>query len=161
MRATEPNHAGAVHFVHQSRSEHIIPAWRFGETGVKQSDAASAWQPALCDGFGRGEERILRATEWGMGWWLNGRTHLREPHAISMPSPWEWKVGFVEKSVHCRASLVHQVKLIVLSDGNIHAECSDLRSAKDIHSAERICHNSPKPDFYLADRLDLLCFGSV
>ena len=42
----------------------------------------------------------------------------------------------MEKSVHCRASLVHQVKLIVLSDGNIHAECSDLRSAKDIHSAE-------------------------
>ena len=67
----------------------------------------------------------------------------------------------MEKSVHCRASLVHQVKLIVLSDGNIHAECSDLRSAKDIHSAERICHNSPKPDFNLADRLDLLCFGSV
>ena len=67
----------------------------------------------------------------------------------------------MEKSVHCRASLVHQVKLIVLSDGNIHAECSDLRSTKDIYSAERICRNDSKPDFYLADRLDLLCFGSV
>ena len=67
----------------------------------------------------------------------------------------------MEKSVHCRASLVHQVKLIVLPDGNIHAECSDLRIAKDIHSAERICRNYSKPGFHLADRLDLLCFGSV
>ena len=67
----------------------------------------------------------------------------------------------MEKKVHCRASLVHQVKLMVLSDGNIHAECFDLRSTKDIYSAERICHNSPKPGFLLADCLDLLCFGSL
>ena len=67
----------------------------------------------------------------------------------------------MEKSVHCRASLVYQVKLIVLSDGNIHAECFDVRSAKDIHSAERICRNYSKPGFHLADRLDLVCFDSV
>ena len=67
----------------------------------------------------------------------------------------------MEKSVHCRASLVYQVKLIVLSDGNIHAECFDVRSAKDIHSAERNCRNYSKPGFLLADCLDLLCFGSV
>ena len=60
----------------------------------------------------------------------------------------------MEKNVHCRASLVHQVKLTVLSDGNIHAECSDLRSAKDIHAAERICRSYSKPNFPLADRLD-------
>ena len=67
----------------------------------------------------------------------------------------------MEKNVHCRASLIHQVKLIVLSDGNIHVECSDLRSTKDIYSAERICRNYSKPDSPLADRLDFLCFGSV
>ena len=67
MRATEPNHAGAVHFVHQSRFEHGVPTWRFGETVIEQSDAASARRPALCDGFGSSEERIERATEWGDG----------------------------------------------------------------------------------------------
>ena len=67
----------------------------------------------------------------------------------------------MEKSQNCIASLVHQVRLIVLSDGNIHAECSDLRSVKDIYSAERICRNDSKPSFPLADRLDLVCFGSV
>ena len=42
VRATEPNHAGAVHFVHQSRFEHGVPTWRFGEAGIEQSDAAFA-----------------------------------------------------------------------------------------------------------------------
>ena len=41
------------------------------------------------------------------------------------------------------------------------AKCSDLRRTKDIHSAERIYRNDSKLDSPLADRLDLLCFGSV
>ena len=70
----------------------------------------------------------------------------------------------MEKNVHCRTSLIHQVKLTVLSGGNIDAECSDLRSAKDIHVAERICRNFSNPGFPLADRLDfiaLFCFYVV
>ena len=35
MRATKPNHTGAVHFVYQSRFERIVFAWRFGKTGIK------------------------------------------------------------------------------------------------------------------------------
>ena len=62
----------------------------------------------------------------------------------------------MEKGVHCRASLVHQVKLTVLSNRYIHAENSDLRSANDIHAVERICRSYSNPGFPLADRLDFI-----
>ena len=62
----------------------------------------------------------------------------------------------MEKGVHCRASLVHQVKLTVLSNRYIHTENSDLRSANDNHAVERICRSYSKPNFPLADRLDFI-----
>ena len=62
----------------------------------------------------------------------------------------------MEKGVHCRASLVHQVKLTVLSDRYIHTENFDLRSAKDNHAVERIFRSYSKPGFPLDGHLDFI-----
>ena len=62
----------------------------------------------------------------------------------------------MEKSVYCRASLVQQVKLMVLFDRYIHTENSDLRSAKDNHAVKRIFRSYSNPGFPLDGHLDFI-----